>query len=77
MDDAEAVRQCRAGQAILLGYRALTAAPSPPLERRRGWAKAATVLGAAHIVLVVTVVLLNLDRLSRVVEVLRAVSDVK
>ena len=54
MDDAEAVRQCRAGQV-----------------------DAFQLLGAAHIVLVVTVVLLNLDRLSRVVEVLRAVSDVK
>ena len=63
--------------AIVLGYKALTLAPSPTLERRRGWAKAGVVLGAVHIVLVVTVVLLNLDRLARVVEVLRAMSDAK
>ena len=63
--------------AIVLGYKALTVAPPPSLERRRGWAKAGAVLGTAHIVLVVTVVLLNLDRLSKVVEVLRAMSDVK
>ena len=63
--------------AIVLGYKALTLAPAPALERRRGWAKAGAVLGAVHIVLVVTVILLNLDRLSKVVEVLRAMSDVK
>jgi hypothetical protein len=63
--------------AMILGYKALTVAPRPPLERRRGWAKAGAVLGAAHIVLVVTVILLNLDRLGKVVEVLRAMSDVK
>ena len=63
--------------AIVLGYKALAAAPPPPLEQRRGWAKAGAVLGAAHIVLVVSVVLLNLDRLAKVVEVLRAISDVR
>ena len=63
--------------AIVLGYKALTAAPPPALERRRGWAKAGAVLGATHIVLVVSVILLNLDRLGRVVEVLRAISDVR
>ena len=63
--------------AIVLGYKALTLAPAPALERRRGWAKAAAVLGSVHIVLVVGVILLNLDRLARVVEVLKAMSDVK
>jgi hypothetical protein len=63
--------------AIVLGYKALTAAPAPALERRRGWAKAGAVLGATHIVLVVSVILLNWDRLAKVVEVLRAISDVR
>ena len=63
--------------AIVLGYKALTVAPTPALERRRGWAKAGAVLGSVHIVLVVSVILLNLDRLAKVVEVLRAMSDVK
>ena len=63
--------------AIVLGHKALTLAPAPALERRRGWAKAAAVLGGVHIVLVVSVILLNLDRLAKVVEILRAMSDVK
>ena len=63
--------------AIVLGYKALTLAPAPPLEQRRGWAKAGAMLGAAHIVLVVSVILLNLDRLAKVIEVLSAMSDVK
>ena len=63
--------------AIVLGYKALAAAPPPALERRRGWAKAGAVLGATHIVLVVSVILLNLDRLGKVVEVLRAISEVR
>ena len=61
--------------AIVLGYKALTLTPT--LARRRGWAKAGVVLGAVHIVLVVTVVVLYLDRLSKVVEVLTAISDVR
>ena len=48
--------------AIVLGYKALAAAPPPALERRRGWAKAGAVLGATDIVLVASVILLNLDR---------------
>ena len=63
--------------AIVLGYKALTLAPTPALQGRRAWAKAGAVLGAAHIVLVVSVILLNLHRLAKVVEVLSAISDVK
>ena len=63
--------------AIVLGYKALTLTPTPALHRRRGWAKAGAVLGGAHIVLVTSVILLNLDRLAQVVAVLRAMSDVK
>ena len=63
--------------AIVLGYKALTLAPAPALQRRRGWAKAGAALGGAHIVLVTSVILLNLDRLAEIVAVLRAMSDVK
>ena len=63
--------------AIVLGYKALTLTPTPPLGRRRAWAKAGAVLGGAHIILVVSVILLNLDRLAKVVEVLSAMSDLK
>ena len=63
--------------AILLGFRALTLRPEPALEQRRAWAKAAMVLGASQIALLVTVILLNLHRLPKVWEVLRALSDVR
>jgi hypothetical protein len=62
---------------IVLGLKALKPFPEPPLEQRRGWARLAIGLGAAHVVLVVTVVLLNLDRLSRLVDALRAMSDLR
>jgi hypothetical protein len=63
--------------AILLGLRALRPAPLPTLEQRRGWARMAIGLGVAHIVLVVTIVLLNLDRLSTLIDALRAMSDLR
>jgi hypothetical protein len=63
--------------AVVLGLRALRPTPEPPLERRRGWARVGIGLGVAHVVLLVTVILLNLDRLSRLVEALRALSDLR
>lgn len=61
--------------AIVLGLRALSATPGPPLEQRRGWARVGIGLAAAHMVLLATVILLFLDRLPRLLEALRAVSD--
>lgn len=63
--------------AIVLGLRALAPTPGPPLERRRGWAKIAVGLGIAHVALVVTVIVLNFDRLGRLLDALRAVSDLR
>ena len=63
--------------AILLGLRALKPAPQPALEQRHGWARMAIGLGVAHVVLVVTVILLNLDRLSALLDALRAMSDLR
>ena len=63
--------------AIVLGLRALKPVPEPALEQRRGWARVAIGLAAAHLVLVVTVILFNLDRLSRLVDALRAMSDLR
>ncbi len=63
--------------AIVIGLRALQPTPEPTLQQRRGWARLAIGLAAAHVVLVVTVVLLNLDRLSRLIEALRAMSDLR
>ena len=63
--------------AIVLGIRALRSGPPPSLERRRSWARFAIGLGIAHVVLVTTVILLNLDRLSRLLDALRAMSDLR
>jgi hypothetical protein len=51
--------------------------PAPALEQRRGLARIGIGLGAAHIVLVLTIILLNLDRLGTLVETLRAMSDLR
>jgi hypothetical protein len=63
--------------AIVLGLKALSAAPPPALEQRRGWARLAIGLAAAHVVLVVTVMLLTLDRLASLLDALRAMSDLR
>jgi hypothetical protein len=63
--------------AVVLAIRALRPGPGPQLEARRGWARLAVGLGIAHIVLLATVILLNLDRLPKLFQVLRALSDLR
>ena len=63
--------------AVVLGFRALKPTPAPALEERRGWARFAVGLAASHIALLVTIILFNLDRLPKVYEVLRALSDLR
>jgi hypothetical protein len=63
--------------AVILGVKALNSMPEPSLETRRQWARVAMVLGATHIVVLLTVILLNLDRLYRVYEVIRALGDLR
>jgi hypothetical protein len=63
--------------AIVLGVKALAREPHPALEQRRGLARVAIGLAIAHVVAVVTIILLNLDRLGRVVEALRGLSDLR
>lgn len=63
--------------AIVLGLRALKPTPGPALEQRRAWARLAIGLAATHVALVVTVILLNLDRLARLYDALRAMSDLR
>ena len=63
--------------AMIVASMALKGSPPPALEERRSWARFAVGLAAAHIVLVISVILLNLDRLSKLYEVLRAMSDLR
>ena len=63
--------------AIVLGLKALRATPGPPLEQRRGRARLAIGLAVAHVVLLATVILLNLHRLPKLFEALRALSDLR
>jgi len=63
--------------AIVLAVRALSTTPGPALEQRRGWARFAIGLGTAHVVLIVTVILLNLHRIPKLLEALRALSDLQ
>jgi hypothetical protein len=63
--------------AIVIGLKALNVAPEPALEQRRGWARWAIGLGVVHVALLAAVILLNLDRLPRLLEALRALSDLR
>lgn len=63
--------------AIVLGFRALKAAPEPALERRRSWARFGIGLAITHMVLLVSIILFNLDRLPRLLEALRAISELQ
>ena len=63
--------------AIVLASKALGRDPAPALEVRRRWATAGRALGAVQILLVAGVVLLNLDRIPKLLEVLRAFADLR
>lgn len=61
--------------AVVLGFKALGRNPAPALDARRSWAKSGIALGAAQMALVVTIILLNLDRIPKLIELFRALSD--
>jgi hypothetical protein len=61
--------------AVVLGLKALGREPGPTLDARRSWAKSGIALGTAQVVIVVGIILLNLDRIPRLIEVFRALSD--
>jgi len=61
--------------AIVLGFKALGREPAPALAARRHWAKSGMALGVAQIALVVTVILLNLERIPKLIAAVRALSD--
>jgi hypothetical protein len=61
--------------AIVLGFKALGRNPAPTLEARRSWATSGVVLGTLQISLVVAIILLNLDRIPKIIAAFRALSD--
>jgi energy-converting hydrogenase Eha subunit A len=61
--------------AVVLGLKALSREPVPILGARRSWATSAVVLGTLQVALVVTVILLNLDRIPRLIQMFRALAD--
>lgn len=61
--------------AIVLGVKALGGRPAPALDARRSWATSGVVLGAVQMTLVLTIILLNLDRIPKIIAAVRALSD--
>ena len=69
--------QDKAVLAVVLGLKALKTTPQPALERRRGWARFGIGLAVVHMVVLVSIILFNLDRLPKLLEALRAISDLQ
>ena len=63
--------------AVIFAWLALKATPGPLLTARRVWAKTGLSLGIAMLVVVPTIILLNLDRLTTFVETLMKLSNGK
>ena len=63
--------------AVVIGMKALRPAPPPALEQRRTWARVAIGLAVAHAALVIGFILFNLDRLTQLINALRAMSDLR
>ena len=63
--------------AVVLGWKALKPTPQPALERRRGWARLGIGLGIAHVVLVITAILVYVHRLPELMAAVRALSDLR
>jgi hypothetical protein len=61
--------------AVVLGLKALGRDPAPPRSALRSWARTGIAMGAAQIVLVVSIILWNLDRIAQVTDTFRALSD--
>jgi hypothetical protein len=60
---------------VVLGLKALSTQPPPALDARRSWAKTGIAIGTAQIALVVTIILWNVDRIPKLIETFRALSD--
>ena len=63
--------------AMIFGWLALKATPTPVLKARRVWAKTGLVLGTLVLISIPTIILLNLDRLRVFVDALTKLSEGK
>ena len=61
--------------AIVFGWLALKATPSPALRDRRLWARTGLVLGSMMLIVVPTLIILNFDRLRLMIEALQKLSN--
>lgn len=60
--------------AVVFGWLALRAKPAPALKEHRIWAKTGVILGAAALLIVPLVIILNFDRVHELIEVFSKMS---
>ena len=65
----------KAALAVIFGWLALKSNPAPVLKQHRVWAKAGLSLGSLVLVLVPTLIIVFINRLSAIVEVLSKMSN--
>ena len=65
----------KAALAVIFAWLALKRTPAPVLKERRLWAKTGLVLGSVVLVLVPTLVIVFINRLSAIVELLSKMSN--
>ncbi|HKG23474.1 MAG TPA: hypothetical protein VKC34_16360 [Blastocatellia bacterium] len=63
--------------AIIFARLALRPEPAPLLRNRRAWGKAGLILGALQVVIVITVLALNFDRISGLIDALMKLQEGK
>ena len=63
--------------AIVFAWLAIRSEPAPVLRDRRAWAKAGMILGALQIVIIVTVLALNFDRIPALIDALMKLQEGK
>ena len=61
--------------AVVFGWLALKSNPAPVLKERRLWAQAGLVLGSIMLILVPTLILVFINRLSTIIEVFSKMSN--
>jgi hypothetical protein len=60
--------------AIVFGWLALRATPTPALKEHRSWAKAGIVLGVLPLIILPIIVVLNFDRIREIIDLLEKMS---